>query len=432
MARGLNIGSDVGYHKAFEKKSPRASHMCGSPLSQMSTAPSTPCNSRLLDADLPDMALTPSCLDGDFAESPLSRQHSNSIVEESEEDMRKCLETPIQSELGHWAQRQVEAKDVANCLGMPPLHSALGCWAQQGVEEEDLLGLRPMQSELGRWAKRLVEAEMWYQKQTKNQELYLVESSTLWDGTTGLAYRNSKRIDDRAIDVEGPVWGTTLHGIDQQDGWVKVEDLYLPMTLEGLRVLTPCSDTASQQSANAEPDAEPMCDGPALMEDGRVVDLEHGLPIFFGCDQRSAAGHVRKMVMMNAIKDVTKFQMAFDASRAAAEVDQGERCSIDAAGVLRGEECLSTASVTKDAAAAAAARLKLFGQKRSRRQSGKSSAGKKDAVVGINPDGKAFLFLYLADPAMNIKRRRYQEQTIAAAVGTQTVMSIDVDGVVQD
>jgi len=284
-------------------------------------------------------------------------------------------------------------------------------------------GMPQLQSELGLRMQRLVKAEEWYQKAMNVQEEFLVASSILQDETTSLAYRRSKCTEDRELDIGGPRWGTTIVGVDDKDGWVKVENLYLPMTLAGTRVLTPCSDTSHRRVANAEP----MLDGPALTEDGRVLDLDGGAAIFFGCDPTLASGHTHKTVMINAIKDVKNVQRALDASRAAAEVDLEEICSIDAAGVLHGEESLSPAFAATEAATAAAARLKLFSQKCKSRRSGDG-----DGTVGIDPNGKAFLFLYLPDGASKAKKRRFKEQAAAAATASHTVMSADIDGMIRD
>jgi len=280
----------------------------------------------------------------------------------------------------------------------------------------------PLAPGLGRQFVCIVKAQEWSKNQ--HQEKFIVESRCLQDHTIGLAYRRSKCIADRVLDVEGPAWGTTIAGVDQQDGWVKVENLYLPMMLAGTRVLTPCSKASHHRAANAEPNL----DGAALTEDGRVVNLDGGAPASV-YERTPASGYALKIVMINAIRDVKSSRLAQDASRAADDVDNEEICSIDAAGILHGEESLSwsPAFAATQAATAAAARLKLFSQKRKSRQSGNG-----DGTVGIDPNGKAFLFLYLPDAATKVKKHRYKEQAAVAITISGPVMTVDIDGTIHD
>lgn len=438
MSQVLKIGSDMGFSKfdtkAFSQKSPRTGNVCSSPMSQISTAPCTPSHGLLPDPDLsPSRQLSAVSSLGES--TGLIRKKS--IPEEDDEEITHCIEMPLQSSLGIWAQQSVEGKAGPTdfMLDMLPLQSELGRWAELLAQAEhnvqlrelDLnvvsFGMPPLESELGLQMERLVKAEEWYKN--KVQEKFIVESSCLQDETIGLAYRRSKCIADRELEVEGPPWGTTVVGVDHQDGWIKVEDLYLPMTLAGTRVLTPCSEASHRRAANAEP----VLDGPALTEDGRVMDLDGGAPIFFGCDRTLATGHAHKIVMINALKHVRNARMALDASRAADDVDNEEICSIDAAGILHGEESLSwsPAFAATEAAMAAAARLKLFSQKRKSRKSGNG-----DGTVGVDPNGKAFLFLYLPDAKANNKKRRYKEQAVAAVTAPYPVMTVDVDGTIHD
>jgi len=68
---------------------------------------------------------------------------------------------------------------------------------------------------------------------------YLVQA--LGDGlpreSVGLVYRYSKRLDD--VDSSATaVWGVTVTGVDEQDGWVRVGERYLPIEINGIQVLT--------------------------------------------------------------------------------------------------------------------------------------------------------------------------------------------------
>lgn len=446
-------------------------------MSQISTAPSTPQQLQFLpDCQIPDMKLSPSC------ERRRRFDSQESIAEEDDEDWsfvgppeprltsqlgkwaqaqsRVTTEPRLTSQLGKWAQSRVEQE--VQCLGLGPLESDLGQWAQWVVEAEQspmgmwaqrhsepkghCFGFPPLQSELGQWAQRLVEAQEWLAEQKQRQglatEQYLVEDSGLRAVSTGLAYRKSKCVEDRELDVHGPMWGTTVAGIDEGDGWLKVGQHYLPMVLGGRRVLTPtlqCSLGAktTDYDQHSEPDAEPMCDGPALTECGRVVDLDGGAPIRFASDPILSSGHSCKCIMIDAAKYVKKAQTKLEASSSASEVDAGAVCSIDPDGVMHGAASLSwrPAIATTEAAAAAKSRLKLFHQKAVQRK--RRQANRNHDVIGIDPNGKAFLFFYLPCRMAKLKKKLHRQERASLAGSSQvsataTVLSIDLNGVVRD
>eukprot|EP00408_Alexandrium_pacificum_P012325 CAMPEP_0171213086 /NCGR_PEP_ID=MMETSP0790-20130122/30464_1 /TAXON_ID=2925 /ORGANISM="Alexandrium catenella, Strain OF101" /LENGTH=140 /DNA_ID=CAMNT_0011678785 /DNA_START=37 /DNA_END=455 /DNA_ORIENTATION=- len=54
----------------------------------------------------------------------------------------------------------------------------------------------------------------------------------------GVGYHFSKSLQDRDIRTLAH-WGTVVTGADQGDGWLLVGECYLPMQLEGRRVLRP-------------------------------------------------------------------------------------------------------------------------------------------------------------------------------------------------
>jgi len=379
---GLEKGE--GLPDPFKEKSPRSGKLsCASPCSQLSTAPSTPCH---------DFLPVPECTIPDLPLSPATRQitSSTSIPEEDES----------------------EEEDIS-CYGMPAL-----------------------QSELGRNAQNQVEAEEWLEQQKEmysGKELYLVDNDGLQVSTSGLAYRKSKHIDDRELEIEGPKWGTTIRGIVDEDGWLKVGRFYLPMALEGVNVLTPVNSMSmatNDSDIELHAESEPMADGPAFTEDGRVVDLDGGMPIFFASDRVLTSSHSYKRVIIAAAKHWKKAQSALDVLHAAEEVDAEAVCSLDSDGYLRGEKSFSwkSAFAAKEASNAAKHRLKLFHEKRMRRQPPPGKGG-LDPVVGIDPDGKAFLMLYLSDSSAKRMKTCRQELKKDAAV---TVFSIDLNGTVRD
>eukprot|EP00929_Paragymnodinium_shiwhaense_P045860 TRINITY_DN23383_c0_g1_i1.p1 TRINITY_DN23383_c0_g1~~TRINITY_DN23383_c0_g1_i1.p1 ORF type:complete len:393 (-),score=94.44 TRINITY_DN23383_c0_g1_i1:132-1310(-) len=65
---------------------------------------------------------------------------------------------------------------------------------------------------------------------------YVVDNSVLKSSKPGLTYRLSKDLDDKD-DGNIAEFGSTVTGTDEGDGWLKVENRYLPKTLGGKRVL---------------------------------------------------------------------------------------------------------------------------------------------------------------------------------------------------
>jgi len=503
--------------------------VCASPMSQLSTAPGTPCADFLLDPEVPEMPSSP-----DFQPFKLDRKANRfgstcSIpeVDSAEEESPGLApvthwylpEPHLKSHLGQWAQTRVETAipdpqltsplgkwaearieshieqpelnsslgkwaqfvvEELNCgmqlpdpelksslgkwaknqvdqltfeLPEPQLNSQLGQWAQRHVEETPLcVGLPPLQSEIGQRAQRMVAAEMWLKAQMDilaDQEEYIVDNRGLFEGTHRLAFRKSKNEDDCEMWIEGPAWGTKVMGTDEGDGWVKVGDLFLPTTLGGVQVLTPKLTPSLQASAgdSDDDDAEPMRDGPALTQDGRVVDLDGGLPIFFASDKVSSAGHSCKVVMMNAAKLAKSTRSASDIAAAAHEVDEEAVCSLDSDGTLYGAQSFSwrSASVAKEASKAAKDRLKAFHQRRQQRQLGEEVAC--GGVLGIEANGQASLFLYSRPSQQKVGSQETQAGTVLVidANGTvqetkprpqerqtETVFVIDANGTVQD
>jgi len=85
----------------------------------------------------------------------------------------------------------------------------------------------------------------WLRRQKAQQlgdeadKMYVVDNRFLQAGTDGIGYRFSKDLDD--IDPSyTALWNTIVEGHEAGDGWLKVADeLYLPMMLGGVPVLTP-------------------------------------------------------------------------------------------------------------------------------------------------------------------------------------------------
>jgi hypothetical protein len=328
----------------------------------------------------------------------------------------------LSSELGQWAQNHVALEAKILCL-----QSELGEWAQKVIEEPFCIGLPPLKSELGQRAENLVKAEEWLKAQMppSQAETFLVDNCNLQVGTSGLAYRKSKCVEDRVLDVEGPSWGTEVEGVDEGDGWLKVGNSYLPMVLEGMCVLTPNLDSVvvNVDDFDEIDDLEAMYDGAALTPDGRVVDLDGGSPIFFSCEAALTSSHSCKQVTINAAK-ASKIARAI---QAASDVEAEEACSIDLAGVVRGGAALSPATD----AAATAKRLKLFHKKRNRQRS--DTMASKAPVLCVDAGGKACVFLYLADKlrSKRLRAKRLRALRVMAHEEEVGVVSIDANGVIQ-
>ncbi|CAK0797408.1 unnamed protein product, partial [Prorocentrum cordatum] len=76
---------------------------------------------------------------------------------------------------------------------------------------------------------------------------YVADNTLLRAPTPGLSCRRSKRLDDR--DDAGHVvhWGAVVAGRETGDGWLEAGGLFLPMELEGVRVLASWPPSLEQQ-----------------------------------------------------------------------------------------------------------------------------------------------------------------------------------------
>merc|ERR1719444_203428 len=64
---------------------------------------------------------------------------------------------------------------------------------------------------------------------------YVLDNSELKSTSAGLGYRASKSLEGDAHNIAK--WGSTVVGIDQHDGWLKVGLRYLPMEMSGCRTM---------------------------------------------------------------------------------------------------------------------------------------------------------------------------------------------------
>jgi len=70
---------------------------------------------------------------------------------------------------------------------------------------------------------------------------FKVDNSALRSGATALGYRNTKDVTDKSEIIAGPKWGDVVEGTDEGDGWLKVGQHFLPMSLDGKRVVASVS-----------------------------------------------------------------------------------------------------------------------------------------------------------------------------------------------
>eukprot|EP00929_Paragymnodinium_shiwhaense_P019215 TRINITY_DN1317_c3_g1_i1.p1 TRINITY_DN1317_c3_g1~~TRINITY_DN1317_c3_g1_i1.p1 ORF type:complete len:1233 (+),score=207.23 TRINITY_DN1317_c3_g1_i1:248-3946(+) len=108
---------------------------------------------------------------------------------------------------------------------------------------------------------------------------YLVDNSQLKDPGEGLAFRNSKKMNDTDANKLRALWGCTVVGNDAGHDWVKVGSRYLPMYIRGARVLTlvgPNYDPDNDESSNLR--ALALENGSPVNQDLQILDLERGSP----------------------------------------------------------------------------------------------------------------------------------------------------------
>mmetsp|Transcript_88190 Transcript_88190/g.175130 ORF Transcript_88190/g.175130 Transcript_88190/m.175130 type:complete len:355 (+) Transcript_88190:107-1171(+) len=98
---------------------------------------------------------------------------------------------------------------------------------------------------------------------------YIVDNSILKADSPGLGYFFSKNLDDPAGMFMYKSWGTTVTGVDEGDGWLQVGDRYLPLTFNGIRVLTPKARQLHKLEVDAE-EERPVQDQGALKDEGTL------------------------------------------------------------------------------------------------------------------------------------------------------------------
>mmetsp|Transcript_77847 Transcript_77847/g.146991 ORF Transcript_77847/g.146991 Transcript_77847/m.146991 type:complete len:530 (+) Transcript_77847:55-1644(+) len=65
--------------------------------------------------------------------------------------------------------------------------------------------------------------------------LYFIDNTHLFARTHGLSLRSSKSMEDKHMKLIQ--WGHAVHGVDEGDGWLNVNGLYLPFVVDGKPVI---------------------------------------------------------------------------------------------------------------------------------------------------------------------------------------------------
>eukprot|EP00927_Polykrikos_kofoidii_P066413 TRINITY_DN6200_c0_g1_i4.p1 TRINITY_DN6200_c0_g1~~TRINITY_DN6200_c0_g1_i4.p1 ORF type:complete len:431 (-),score=72.93 TRINITY_DN6200_c0_g1_i4:252-1544(-) len=408
--------------KRFEYLAVEKSRCMMSPTSQLSTAPSTPWQGSLDGSEmLADFDIDMPC-------SPFFHRQSS-----------------LQSDPGSWVKQQTERWEEDE-IEFPVLHSDLGIWAQDVVEttghvcvkkqcEPSCFGCPRLQSDLGRWAQALVEANDWLEQRMQSKvKAFLVECDALRPTTKGLAFRRSKQLRDREEAVSGPDWGTVVDGVDEGDGWLKVEDFFLPMAMNGLQVISPQDDLAGALGHHQDA----AVDGPAITPEGQVVDLDGRAPLFFSHAKELSSSYTAKLIAKDAAR-----AMKAEEARETVEMNQIAGVpAIDIDGVIHGD-------VVPASLGSGADRLLAFRRKRRVRcgncvspqlhselgRLAQSLVEGEQRTLCVDPsNGRVFVLLDLQTPKERSDRRRRKIDHIAAvAHSSQTgsldrALSVDVHG----
>jgi len=107
---------------------------------------------------------------------------------------------------------------------------------------------------------------------------YLVDNTQLQAKAAGLAYRNSPVLTDKVRGNVVAPWGSTVRGSPINDEWVKAEQGYLPITLQGSLVLKIAGVAkAFEPQTRADPNEErPRASSGEALE-GALIELSRQL-----------------------------------------------------------------------------------------------------------------------------------------------------------
>jgi len=214
---------------------------------------------------------------------------------------------------------------------------------------------------------------------------------------------------DEADDFEGlqrTTSGTSTHVPEDYD--TKLE-----------RTVSEMSTVAARDDGHSSGDD--MQDGPSLTPDGRAVDLDAGAPLFFAHDKLCSPSHERKCSAKESARQRRHRREEGLRGRVAAE----EVCSLDAWGVVRGEE--SMAPPQSAACDGRAARLKLFHRKLAERR-GRQQA--RWPALCVDGRGRAIVYLDVGVDAArreHLLRKRAAQRSGARGHASRTAVVAAID-----
>lgn len=364
-------------------------HKHSTPMSQASTAPSTP-----FCSGLPSPLVLPASFDLARQATP---EESLDLELEDQGTQSSDISTEEAGAEDSLEEAMVDTDNMSKvkCVGMPPLVS-----------------------ELGRWAQRLVQAEQWLEE--KQAREFVIEAFPDLEAARpwGLAYRRSKCLEDRDKVVQGPAWGTSVWGVDHGDGWLKVpaENRYLPMSLGGVPVVTLASISEGRVEAS--------WDGPALTPDGRVLDLDGGVAIFFSHHKDMSIGRS----MSDSLKEEAKLSAAAKVAHAACEaemsLESGKACSVDTTGTVRGAMAPTSSCYSR------AVGLKKLYRRQQQKHHGRKRLPESQPVFFVDANNKVCMHLYLPSDIRRFQRvERNHRQRLAACARAPGSLTICSDGV---
>jgi len=147
---------------------------------------------------------------------------------------------------------------------------------EEKTEEAEVpksFGLVPLQSTLGIWARRQVEAQEWLDERLALD--YTVECPPELSHTSGVAYRYSKNLGDRDGELEGPAWDTTVRAVDRGDGWLYVPAVnrYIPTPVQWLLSGSFDADEDSEEESVGSRSRASSSNSLPLFESNRVKNV---------------------------------------------------------------------------------------------------------------------------------------------------------------
>eukprot|EP00929_Paragymnodinium_shiwhaense_P081120 TRINITY_DN42385_c0_g1_i1.p1 TRINITY_DN42385_c0_g1~~TRINITY_DN42385_c0_g1_i1.p1 ORF type:complete len:475 (+),score=108.79 TRINITY_DN42385_c0_g1_i1:147-1571(+) len=121
--------------------------------------------------------------------------------------------------LGWWESAEAYSQGAQAICGVP-----LGAVADVNTEQADPTTVVVLLSK---------------ESQATGEVDYAVDNSTCRAAEPGVAYCSSKDLSDRSSSAGDPEarFGSTVQGVDEGDGWLRVVDRYLPTHLNGKRVI---------------------------------------------------------------------------------------------------------------------------------------------------------------------------------------------------